>query len=403
MGISVLFDAQMPFTLLLAKKIRAATGARIVIGGAKFGVASNPARILQVCLEKTANGTRYTAHAREVIDGIISGEGEIPLLHISSLTDWSGFYHTPNMSYWKNGEIINNPPSVPEDMDQLPTPDFTDFDLYRYLCPEPVLPLMTARGCPWRKCVFCTHHRSYLRYRQRPIERVIDDIKHLNNTHDVRLFNLLDEMIPPARFRKLAKKVIRAKLDIRYSAYGKPVKNFDEQTLKTIHDSGCRLILWGLESASQRILDLMKKGTKTEDVEKVIRTASGAGIKNLLFIMFGFPGETEDEFLRTISFLQRNKPHIHALSKGTFNLMEGSDVAKRPELYGLKITKQELIQPAMNMMFSYHTEHGLSNRQIRELFKKNLKRIESVGITPRFGTYREPLLIYACQTDTRTD
>jgi len=338
-----------------------------------------------------------------VIDGIISGEGEIPLLHISKLTDWRGFCHTPNMSYWKDGKIINNAPSVPEDMDQLPTPDFTDFDLYRYLCPEPVLSLMTARGCPWRRCVFCTHHRSYLRYRQRSLERVINDIKYLNDTHDVRLFNLLDEMIPPARFRKLAKKIISAGLDIRYSAYGKPVKNFDGQTLKTIHDSGCRLILWGLESASQRILDIMKKGTKIKDVEKVIRTASETGIKNLLFVMFGFPGETEDEFLCTISFLQRNTPYIHALSKGTFNLMEGSDVAKRPELYGLKIIKQKLIQPAMNMMFFYRTEHGLSNEQTRKLFKKNLKRIESVGITPRFGTYREHLLIHACQTDTRAD
>ncbi len=392
--ISVLFDVQMPFALLIAKKVKETTEARVLLGGAKFGVEPDPGRLLRNPFVKKVDGKEYRVLARDFIDGIVSGEGELCISHIVKMRSWQELHSSPNLFFWQKGKVVGNKPAVVKDMDLLPCPDFSDFALDRYLCYEPVLPLLTARGCPWGKCVFCTHHHSYKNYRQRSINKVIKDIKYLQEIHGIRFINFFDEMIPPARLRKMAKEIISQHLNIRYSVYGKPIKNFDMETLKIIYDSGCRVILWGLESASQRILDIMKKGTRIDDVERVIRVASQVGIRNLVFVMFGFPGETKEEFLETVSFLEKNNSHIHALSKGTFVYAEGSFIAENPGLFGITEVKECDVPPFISKSLLYETEKGLSMRQTKKLFKENLKKMESIGITPRFGTYRDHLLFY---------
>lgn len=395
-GISVLFDVQMPMGLLLAKKIREKSGARVILGGAKFGVEPGHGRLLCEPVVQKVRDRKYSVYAGEFIDGIISGEGELTLLHLMEKGNRDGFEDAPNLTFRKGNRIVHNPPAVIDALDRLPPPDFSDFALDKYLCPEKVLPILTARGCPWGKCAFCTHHHSYKRYRQRSVNRVVEDIRHLKEHYNVRFFNIFDEMIPPHRFRKMAKEITESGLDICYSAYGKPVKRFDRNTLEIIHDSGCRLVLWGLESASERVLDLMNKGTRIDEVEKVIKTASEAGIRNLVFVMFGFPGETEGEFLKTLSFLEKNKAAVHALSKGMFRLMEGSVVALNPDAFGIKEIKEKRVPPFKSRLLTYQTSSSLNPGQAEELFKRNLERIETVGVTPRFGTYREHLLLYAC-------
>ncbi len=396
-GISVLFDIQMPMALLLAERLKETRNVRVFLGGAKFGVEPGHDRLLHDPVTVKAKGRRYEFQAGKFIDGIISGEGELALLHVMKHPDLANKEEIPNLTYLKEGMTVFNPPAVLEDLDRLPCPDFSDFALEQYMCPEKILPLLTARGCPWGRCTFCTHHRSYKKYRQRSLDKVIEDIKVLSDRYDVRLFNLFDEMIPPGRFKRLAAGILEEGLNICYSAYGKPVRAFDRKTLELIHDSGCRLMLWGLESASQRVLDVMNKGTEIDDVRRVITMAAQAGIKNLVFVMFGFPGESEEEFLATLSFLERNREAIHALSKGTFRLMEGSPIAEKPGKFGISEIREKEAPAFKSRLLTYKMSASLQPEEAEALFKKNLKKIESVGITPRFGAYREHLLVYGCR------
>ncbi len=397
-GISILFDIQMPVALLLAAKIKQSSKARVVFGGAKFGVEPGHDRILYEPVEVEVKNHRYRCVAAEFIDGIISGEGEAALLHIMKDPLLRRPEEVPNFTFLQGEKIVVNPPEVMEDLDRLPCPDFSDFSLEKYMCPEKVLPLLTARGCPWGKCAFCTHHHSYRKYRQRSLDKVIEDMKYLQGHYSVDFFNFFDEMIPPGRFRRLAEAITQNELHICYSAYVKPVKGFDRKTLECMHDSGCRLLLWGVEAASQRVLDLMNKGIDIADAQEVIREAAGAGIKNLIFIMFGFPGETREEFSQTLSFLDRNKEAIHALSKGIFRLMEGSRIAENPHVYGLTGIREQKVPPFKSRLLIHEIAHGPGPEQVEGLFRQNLKKIEATGLTPRFGTYREHLLVYACKT-----
>ena len=395
-GISVLFDVQMPMTLLLAKTISQRSDARVILGGAKFGVEPSFHRIFHEPVKQEVKGQAHECMPGDFIDGIIPGEGELALLHIMDKSNEGKFHQTPNLAFSRAGTVKFNPPGVIDDLDGLPPPDFSDFNLERYMCAEKILPVLTARGCPWGKCSFCTHHRSYKRYRQASVEKTVSDMEYLKDRYGVRFFNVFDEMIPPARFRNLARRLMKQGLDICYSAYGKPVKNFDCPTLKIIHDSGCRLILWGVESASQRVLDRMHKGTRVDEIKEVLRCASETGIKNLVFMMFGFAGETEEEFQQSLSFLESNKMFIHALSKGTFRLMEGSEIARNPQAFGITRIREKTVPPFKSRHLLFDMSESFGPEECENLFKKSLKRIESVGLTPRFGTYRDHLLLFAC-------
>ncbi len=398
-GISVMFDIQMPLALLMAKKVKDSTGAWVILGGAKFGVEPSYHRLLSEPVTKKVRGIEYRCQPADFIDGIISGEGEVAILHILRSKNRFQMEQAPNLSFNNGERIVHNKPAVIDDLDRLPCPDFSDFSLQRYLCPEEILPLLTARGCPWGRCAFCTHHRSYKRYRQRSIPNVVRDFKYLRERYGVRIFNIYDEMIPPGRFRALAKELIKGDLDICYSAYGKPVRGFTDSTLGLIRKSGCGLILWGLESASQSVLDLMNKGTKISEVERVLKSSAKQGIKNLVFVMFGFPGESEAEFMETINFLEKNRPAIHALSKGLFRLTEGCRVHNDPEAFGITDIEELKVQPFKAKHLIFNTSTPLDPAKAEGLFRANLRRIEAIGITSRFGTYREHLLIYACQED----
>ena len=404
---SILFDCQMELALAIASIVKSRLPETLVLfGGARFGVDPHPERLLEGPAGPKGPKGPSALRPHRFIDAVVAGEGEPALYHIMrGLISGSmeEIYSAPNLIYRSDGSIERNDPAPAPSLDGLPVPDFSDLSLDEYLVPEPVLPYMTARGCPWGRCSFCTHHHSYLKYRQRPVELVVEDLAALKRAYGCRRFNLLDEMIPPGRLRRLGRAIKAAGIDICYSAYAKPVKAFDQTVLCQAADSGCRLILWGVESASQRILDLMEKGTNAADMSVVLESARRCGIMNLVFVMFGFPGETEEEFLKTISFLEQHRQAVSALSKGTFVLLEGSRIYKNPERYGIKglcppISSGQghdgLAIPAIN----YQVSSGLGPDEARRLYKRYLKRIEGIGLSPRLGAYRDHLLLLACSS-----
>lgn len=98
------------------------------------------------------------------------------------------------------------------------------------------------------------------------------------------------------------------------SAYGRPTEGYNDDGLfRLMHKAGFREMLWGIESGSQRVLDLMDKGTKISTIGQVLEKSSKHNIANLCFIIFGFPGETKKEAEKTIAFLTEHADHIDDL------------------------------------------------------------------------------------------
>ena len=394
-GLSVLFNSQTVFALLMAALIKEKKDMKVVLGGARLGVMRYPERLFkEPWVFSTKDMTRQLEFG-QYVDFLIPGEGEKALLNLCMAQNEKDLAEVPNLVYMKDREVRENPPHVIHDLGQIPGPDFSDFRLERYIGPEVVLPFLSSRGCPWGRCTFCTHHHSYLLYRELGIEECLEQIRHLKEHYGVSFLNFYDEMIPPDRFRDLAQAIINEGIEISYAAYAKPVREFDTDMLKLIHRSGGRVIMWGVESASQRVLNLMRKGTRIKEAEKVLQDAGHAGLMNLIFIMFGFPTETEAEFNETLNFLRKNRDYIHALSKGKFVLSEGSLIQRRPDKFAITEIREAAESRVYNRIFDYQVSKGLGPREMSVLYEKNIKHLESIGFSPRFGAYREHLLAYA--------
>ena len=134
-------------------------------GGATFSVMPDPGRLL-TSIPVTVGAGRGQVDAGRLIDYLIVGEGEkgLEALAKSVLCPNGG---VPGLVYRKDG--TNNEKSGSKaypDLDALPLPDFSDTPPGRYHSPVPVLPYLSSRGCPWRRCAFCTHQKTYLHYRE---------------------------------------------------------------------------------------------------------------------------------------------------------------------------------------------------------------------------------------------
>ena len=153
------------------------------------------------------------------------------------------------------------------------------------------------------------------------------------------------------------------------------------------------MIIWGVESGSDRVLSLMRKGTNKKDISKVLSDSHKAGIRNTVYIMFGFPTETKEEFLETISFLEDNADSIDLVSTSVFGLQKGTPVFDNPGDFGItKITesKRTILEPKI----SYEVSSGLTHAgavKLRNSYKKTMEKVNKFPKTMNF--FREHMLL----------
>lgn len=203
-------------------------------------------------------------------------------------------------------------------------------------------------------------------------------------------------MLAPKHFLQLAEAINSTGMKINYYALAKPVRQFDAQVFKTLHGSGCRYIIWGVESGSQRLLDLMNKGTVVSDIAAVLRDSRSAGIYNHVYIMAGFPSETAAEFQSSLDFLRDNRSAIACVHRGIFHLEYGSLVFDNPNHFG--ITRHWPAPDAMLQgWYEFECSSGMGRQEVKKRFSDALPMLRDFNPYSRFlGNFRDhALLIYS--------
>ncbi|MGO9021129.1 MAG: B12-binding domain-containing radical SAM protein [Syntrophobacteraceae bacterium] len=411
-GFSILFSQQLFFALALAKlcsgespqpdcalaKSPRAIGPKIVFGGATFSVMPDPSRLLSGPLPVYHGGELKEVDAARIIDYLIVGEGERGLESLARRVAAGSLpevlRQAPGLLHMEKGKAVRNPAEAAFDLNALPLPDFSDFPLDQYHSPIPVLPYLASRGCPWRRCAFCTHQKTYLDYREEDAANTSHRLSALHGKYGVRHFCLVDEMIHPRRLDRIAADLIRSGAQVYFSAYAKP-SGFSAGTLQKSYRAGLRLLMWGLESASQRLLDLMRKGTIAQKIPAILNSAREAGIWNLLFLIFGFPTETKAEWQSTLDFVGSCRESVHALSRSRFILLEGSDVFVNPDRYGVKRIIDRVRRDPVSIAYDYEVTEGLTREEVEVMFQESLARLTGIGCSPWFGQLRDHMLLFA--------
>lgn len=266
-------------------------------------------------------------------------------------------------------------------------PDFSDFNLKDYFVSESVIPIRTSSTCYYQKCSFCTHHGKST-YFEFPLEKIKKTVINSGQKH----FFIIDDMIHKKRLIELAE--IFKLLDIDWTCQLRPTADLDFETLKILKDSGLKIITWGFESGSDKVLKLMNKGTNKKDIATVLKNSHNAGIKNSVYVMIGFPGETKDDFLETIDFLKVNEDYIDLIWTSVFGLQSGSPVYESPTDFfidEINEKKRTILEPKI----SYKIKSGfLSQDEATKLRNGYKKTFESINKFPKeMNFFREHMFV----------
>ncbi|MDG1929539.1 MAG: radical SAM protein, partial [Nitrospinaceae bacterium] len=205
----------------------------------------------------------------DFVDSFVVHEGETPLLRlVEHLRGDGDLSKVPNLIYREKGIVKVNRPFAKEELNALPTPDFDGLPLDLYLSPTRVLPVMGSRGCYWEKCAFCSIPFDHMDFHVRYAENVVNDFKVLQEKYNCDHFFFTDEALPINFLRTFAAKIIEQKIDVQWTGELKFEKSLlKDDRIELLYKSGCRKLIFGLESYNQRVLDAMKKGVELSWVD----------------------------------------------------------------------------------------------------------------------------------------
>jgi radical SAM superfamily enzyme YgiQ (UPF0313 family) len=346
--------------------------AKIIIGG--FGPTLES--------EKTLSENNF-------IDFVIMGEAELTIVQLADY--FSGkisFGEVHGIVYRESGQVKRTvPQELILDLDTIPWPAYhlLEPDFYHYSgvhgqhegIARPNAVMFASRGCPHR-CLFCCLQQRRPRFRN-PV-KVVDEIEFYHKQYGVNSVQIYDDEFIGMSAQQnqwileICDEIIKRGLDkLGYMVQGRCSRFVDLEILKKMRKAGFRWIWWGVESGSPKVLKIIQKDITVEDIKQTFSLAKKAGVKSLMFIMVGFPGETEEDVALTAKLIKEVKPdkiRIHITTP-----LPGS------KLWDILLAKNQIetfdylkFDARLNVV--HHTDE-LSSRQIKQLYEMLLFRFEN--------------------------
>jgi Radical SAM superfamily len=301
----------------------------------------------------------------DYFDYVTLDDGERPLLNLLQRLRGRG---TPFLRTYvrEGGQVVLKSDPSQHDIPQRETgiPTYAGLPLGRYVSLMEMLNPMhrfwsdgrwnkitLAHGCYWKKCSFCDVSLDYIGRYDRPGEDIVmQRIRALIAETGETGFHLVDEAAPPAGMRALAQRLLHEKLSITWWGNIRFEKTFTPSLCRLLASSGCVAVSGGLEVASDRLLQLMRKGVTVEQVAQVTRALSDAGIMVHAYLMYGFPTETLQD---TIDALERVRQLfaagcIQSAYWHRFAATAHSPIGLQPQKFGITLTPPSEVSFAHN-------------------------------------------------------
>lgn len=240
-------------------------------------------------------------------------------------------------------------PDVP--FEEVGTPTWDGLPLERYLSLLDMLnpmhrlwsdgrwnKLTVAHGCYWKKCSFCDVSLDYIgRYESASATVLVDRIESIIQETRQTGFHFVDEAAPPKSLKALATELLKRDTGISWWGNIRFEKTFTPDLCDLLAQSGCIAVSGGLEVASDRLLNLMKKGVSVDQVARVTRAFSDAGILVHAYLMYGFPTQTVQDTVDALEYVRQLFANgcIQSGFFHRFTCTVHSPVGLNPEEYGV--------------------------------------------------------------------
>ncbi len=269
------------------------------------------------------------------IDIIVVGEGEEVLGAILSKKS-NNLEEIKGVITDKTKFFTSVEPYLTENIDSLPFPKFSDFELGEYK--NEFIPILITRGCIGR-CVFCIDHLMCGQLRVKSPEKIIEEFKYHIQEKETNAFSFCDLACNGniKHLEALCDLIIKSKLDIAWGSYAMIRKNMTLELLQKMKKAGCFSLCYGVESFSNRILKKMNKFYDSSDAKRIIKMTHQAEIMTDINIIVGFPLETRDDFDETVKAIKENKKYITTVTNvSSFSIMNNSYVGTHLNEFGVK-------------------------------------------------------------------
>ena len=334
------------------------------------------------------------ARVFEFFDYITLDDGETPIELLVEATT-SSAVEKPNHNSYKRTFLLENEKVVYKNnstkpdykQSQVGTPDYSDLLLDKYISViEIVNPmhrlwsdgrwnkLTMAHGCYWGKCTFCDISLDYIKvYEPVAASLLCDRMEEMIAQTGENGFHYVDEAAPPALMRALALEILRRKLAVTWWTNIRFEKSFTQDLCLLLKASGCIAVSGGLEVASDRLLKLIDKGVTVEQVAKVTRNFTEAGVMVHAYLMYGYPTQTVQETVDSLEMV-RQLFEVGVLQSGfwhQFAMTAHSPVGMFPEKFDV-LKETEVIGTFANNDINYTDSTGIDHDKFNFGLKKSL-------------------------------
>lgn len=264
-----------------------------------------------------------TMDSYPVIDVGVLGEGEVTTLElVRALEAKSDLRKINGIIFREKNELVETPRrDFIEDLDVLPFPAYDLLPMDRYQLPlhhvgfgrnidiKPFFLMFTSRGCPFR-CTYCASKVMWGRkVRYRSAENIIKEIDYLVEHHGIRVLDFADDIftLNKKRLSTILDMLIERDYNLHFNCLSRVNTISKEEALK-LKKAKCYLIRFGVESGSQKILDMMKKDITISQIKNAFRLTREAGISSSASFILGHPGETQETAKETIDLAKEINP-----------------------------------------------------------------------------------------------
>jgi len=249
------------------------------------------------------------------VDYVIRGQGE------HALEELLNYFEDParnrlefigGLSYKKNSEIFHNETRKSSNINDFPS---FDYSLYGHVFENvSEATYIASRGCPF-SCKFCCsssfNRNNGMKFYQLTLDRVFSDLEFLISKYKLKKINFFDDnfFIDPKRIRKFIDGYKKRNFKFQWTAYGRCqfFANIEDELAKELKEIGLERVYFGVESGSQRILNMINKQMKVEDVLLALKKIDKHGILGDFTFINGFPNEKVADVFRSLGLRNRIK------------------------------------------------------------------------------------------------
>ncbi len=367
--ISINSGAQLIAAITLGKMLKQKTDSKVYFGGCYF--------------------TRYIDFVenddiffKEYCDGIMINESELTVIELTEYLE--GKREISEVSNFiflsKENKLVKTSSKDIPPLDEMNNLSFEGYNLEQYLLPVNFLPIQATRGCYWGKCSFCDYEFEK-KHSEKDVDRLIDEISFLQKKYNTNYFYFTDTCISPNYCENFSRKLLEKNIKIYYQINLRLEKNFSKKLLKQLYKSGLRYVSWGVESASKSVLKLMNKGIDIDYAHKILKDSYDVGIYNFIFLILGFPGETDADRRLTLNFVRENKKYIHNCNPSLFFMNENSYIGKHINEFPFETIELDdgSKQPIL-MSKSTYKDVMFITKELNELFEDHCSEKGRVNI-----------------------